>query len=226
MSYKNKENKLVSVVVYLHNKENSIVDFLEKIIATTCSLFEKTEIIVVNDFSTDFSVEKIKSSSILKNYKLTILQMSFHQGLEIAMTAGVDLSAGDFVYEFDDISIDYDLKYIEEAYRKLLEGNDIVSVSPKKINSISSQFFYKIYNSFSKSKYKIRTDRFRILSRRSINRAYSISISIPYRKALYANSGLKNETITYESINNNFNSKPTFRNKMAINALIIYTNLA
>lgn len=226
MIHEVKENKLVSVVVYLYNNENQIVHFLESIAKTTNALFEKTEIIVVNDFSTDQSVQKIKESTVLKNEQLTILQMSFHQGLEIAMTAGVDLSAGDFVYEFDDITLDYDLLFIEKAYRKLIEGNDIVSVSPRRFNSFSSKLFYKVYNTFSKSKYKIRSDRFRVLSRRSINRAYSISIAIPYRKALYANSGLKNETLIYENQSNLVNTKSVFRNKMAINTLIIYTNLA
>lgn len=221
----NKEKKLISAVVYLYNNEDKIVTFLDKIGTKLNSIFERTEIIVVNDFSNDDSVKKIKESEKLKEFKTTILQLSFHQGLEVAMTAGVELSAGDFVYEFDDITIDYDLDLIHQAYKKLINGFDIVSVSPKKSNSITSSVFYNIYNNFSKSEYKIRSDRFRLLSRRSINRAYSISISIPYRKALYANSGLKNTTIEYNNTAN-VRIKGSFRNKMALNALIIYTNLA
>lgn len=229
MEINTKEKKLVSVVVYLYNNEKTIVNFLKKIISRVEIIFEKVEVIIVNDFSTDNSIAKIKSDETLKNHQISIVQMSFHQGLESSMTAGVDLAVGDFVYEFDDLLLDYDIdSVIEEAYRKLLSGFDIVSVSPVKYNSTLSGLFYAIYNKYSRSGYAIRSDRFRILSRRAINRAYSISKSIPYRKALYANSGLKIATIEYQNLNVELYNKEknVFRNRMAINSLIIYTNLA
>lgn len=226
MKTSNKENKLISAVVYLYNSEEIIESFLTKIATELDTKFESFEIIVVNDFCTDNSIQKIKESSVLKEYKISIVKMSFHQGVEIAMTAGVDLSIGDFVYEFDDLNIDYDLKLIFNSYQLLISGYDIVSVSPTKSNSFLSSVFYKIYNYFTTSGYKISSDRFRILSRRSINRAYSITKSIPYRKALYANSGLKISAIKYHPNPIKLKSNNLFRNKTAINSLIIYTNLA
>lgn len=228
MEISNKEKKLVSVVVYLYNNEATIVNFLKKTVSKVETIFEKVEVIVVNDCSTDNSMVKIKGDEELKKHQVSIVQMSFHQGLESAMTAGVDLAIGDFVYEFDDLHMDYNVGLIEEAYRSLLSGFDIVSVSPIKSNSTLSGLFYAIYNSYSRSGYAIRSDRFRVLSRRAINRAYSISKSIPYRKALYANSGLKITTIEYENLNIEAvgKEKNAFRNRMAINSLIIYTNLA
>lgn len=222
----NKEKKVVSAVLYLYNNEDVIVPFVEKIAHTLNTLFEKVEIIIVNDASTDNSAGLIKDDLALKQYSVSIVHMSFHQGIEVSMTAGVDLSLGDFIYEFDDLLIDYDISLIEKSYRKLIEGNDIVTVSPLKSNSIMSTLFYSVYNYFSLSHYKIRSDRFRILSRRSINRAYSISKTIPYRKALYVNSGLKIGYIEYFPNQGREKSTNFFRNKMAINTLIIYTNLA
>jgi polyisoprenyl-phosphate glycosyltransferase len=226
MKTSNKENKLVSAVVYLYNNEKIIESFLTKIATELDSKFESFEIIVVNDFCTDNAIQKIKECSVLKEYKISIVKMSFHQGVEIAMTAGVDLSIGDFVYEFDDLNIDYDINLIFESFQLLISGYDIVSVSPTKSNSFVSSVFYKIYNYFTISGYKISSDRFRILSRRSINRAYSITKSIPYRKALYANSGLKINAIKYHPNPIKLKSNNLFRNKTAINSLIIYTNLA
>lgn len=222
----NKEKKVVSAVIYLHNNENVIVPFVKTIVSTLEGIFEKAEIIIVNDASADKSVELVKNDASLKGHSISIIQMSFHQGIEVSMTAGVDLSLGDFIFEFDDLLIDYDISLIEKSYRKLIEGNDIVTVSPINSNSLVSTIFYKVYNYFSVSGYKIRSDRFRILSRRSINRAYSISKSIPYRKALYANSGLKISSITYLPNKNREKKSSFFQNKMAINTLIIYTNLA
>ncbi|MEO5777760.1 MAG: glycosyltransferase [Flavobacterium sp.] len=223
-----KEKKLISLIVYLYNNEDSILGFLELIIQQTEELFEQFEIIIVNDASTDASVQKIKTADFLKPYQVSIIQMSFHQGVELSMNAGLDLSTGDFVYEFDTVIIDFDKILIEQSYRKILEGYDIVSVSPTASEKMTSKFFYKTYNYFSKSDYKLRTDRFRILSRRAINRAFSISVKIPYRKAMYINSGLKVATIEFKKNNlqRNTTEKSYLRNKTAIDTLIIYTNLA
>ena len=223
-----KEKKLVSLLVYLYNNEDSVLEFLQMIIQQTDAVFEQFEIIIVNDFSTDTSVQKIKSAHFLKPFQVSLIQMSFHQGVELSMNAALDLSTGDFVYEFDSVIIDFDKNLIEQSYRKIIEGYDIVSVSPTMSEKTTSVFFYKTYNYFSKSEYKLRTDRFRILSRRAINRAFSISVKLPYRKAMYSNSGLKIATIEFRKSNRlkNLTEKSYLRKKTAIDTLIIYTNLA
>lgn len=226
----NKENKFISAIVYLHNDEGRIVSFLSRITALFEGYFESFEILIVNDCSTDNSIQNIKSHESFKNGKISIVNMSLRQGLEISMNAGIDLSIGDFVYEFDDLTIDYDESLVIKVYNHIITGFDIVSVSPKHHNTLFSRIFYWTFNKFSKSRYKLQSERFRILSRRAINRAYSISKTIPYRKALYANSGLSLDTIKYRQDPKNARKigkeKNAFRDRMAINSLIIYTNLA
>ena len=39
---------------------------------------------------------------------VNVVHMSFFQGLESAMNAGRDIAIGDFVFEFDDILVDYE----------------------------------------------------------------------------------------------------------------------
>jgi glycosyltransferase involved in cell wall biosynthesis len=224
-----KEKKLVSAVVYLHNNEDRILLFLLNIVKILDINFENFEIIIVNDCTLDNSISKIKSNDELKKFNISIINMSVRQGIEASMISGIDLSMGDFVYEFDDLTIDYNPSFIMNSYFKIIKGFDIVSVAPKNDNAFTSRVFYKLFNKFSRSKYKLRSERFRILSRRAINRAYSISKSIPYRKALYANSGLTMDVMEYE-INPkrypNTNAVDVFRNNRALNSLIIYTNLA
>ena len=213
-----KEKKLVSLVVYLNNNENTIAAFLEKITQTVDDYFEKFELIIVNDFSVDNSVKVIRQLDFLKNHQVSIIQMSFHQGLELSMNAGIDLSSGDFVYEFDSVIIDYELDLIIKAYKKLLQEFDIVTISPTNSNSLNSKLFYLTYNYFSKSEFKLKTDRFRVLSRRAINRSFSISATIPYRKAMYINSGLKMYSFDYKSNLKNIKitEKGHFRNKTCL----------
>lgn len=223
-----KEKKMISFLVYTYNNEKDIVGFLTFLIQNAEALFEQFEIIVINDCSTDNTVKNIKTATHLKDYQIAILQMSFHQGIELSMNAGLDLSIGDFVYEFDSTIIDFKENLIDDVYHKILEGYDIVVASPMESDHFTSKWFYKTYNTFSNSKYKLKTDRFRLLSRRAINRAFSISVTIPYRKAMYINSGLKIYDINYTKRTNEKKNreKTHLRNKTAVDALIIYTSIS
>ena len=145
-----KEKKLVSAVIYLHNDEDRIVAFLLNIVKILEANFESFEIVIVNDCSLDNSITKIKSNEKLKNFNISIINMSVRQGIEASMISGIDLSMGDFVYEFDDLTIDYDQSLIMNSYFKIIKGFDIVSVSPKKDNAFSSRIFYTLFNKFSK----------------------------------------------------------------------------
>ena len=59
----NKEKTFVSSVIYVHNAENRIEEFLAAIIRVMEDNFEHSEIICVNDSSDDGTIEKIKEIS-------------------------------------------------------------------------------------------------------------------------------------------------------------------
>ena len=225
----NKEKNFVSIVVYIHNNEDNVVDTLNNINTVLNDNFEKYEIICVNDYSTDRSVEQIKKfSKDMKDSVVTILNMSYYQGLEISMGAGVDLAIGDFVFEFDSTNMDYSLETIMQVYFKSLKGNDIVSAAPKKKMRKSSKLFYDIFNGYSNNPNKLKTETFRILSRRAINRVKSMNKTIPYRKAIYANCGLKIDTIYYECVRklDIKREDKVARKDVAIESLILFTDIA
>lgn len=226
----NKEKNFISVVVYTYNNENEIIKFLKNINNTLKNNFEKYEIICVNDASTDKTVKKIKEfSKEIASGTISIINMSHYQGIELSMNAGVDLAIGDFVYEFDYIVQDYKEDVILNIYYKSLEGYDIVAANSKKNKKKTSSMFYNIFNRYSDTEYKISTEEFRILSRRAINRIHSISKNIPYRKAIYANCGLKTYYFEYETSKNikNIYNKQVHKNRRetAINSLILFTNI-
>ena len=228
---KNKEKNFMSVVVYVHNAENRIDAFLKNIIEVMEENFEHSEIICVNDDSIDASVEHIKElSKLAVNTSISVLNMSHYHGLETAMNAGVDLSIGDFVLEFDSTVLDYDKSEIMRVYRKSLEGYDIVSASPDKKQKLTSKIFYQVFNRFTTLSYKMYTESFRVLSRRVINRISSMNKTVPYRKAVYANSGLKTENIIYSvmvgnTTNNSDKEEKKYRVHLAIDTLILFTDV-
>ena len=196
-----KEKKFISIVVYLHDVAPYLKYFLDTIIPIYEENFDQFELVCVDDACQDHTIEVLKEYVENKQIKamVNVVHMSFFQGLESAMNAGRDIAIGDFVYEFDDIFVDYEPEVIMQIYEKLLEGNDIVAASSKGKLRLTSKVFYSLYNRTSRGKGKIGPETFRIVSRRAINRIKSMGQYIPYRKAVYMNCGLKATTICYES---------------------------
>lgn len=228
MNILEKESNFASAVIYSSNAEKTISSFLSEIYNYLYSHFNNFEIIIVDDCSNDNTISTVKEFSLnKKNNVFSIVHMSFPQGLEKAMNAGIDLAIGDFVFEFD--STDYLVKeeILNSSYQRILTGFDILSVRSSN-RKISSKFFYFILNKYSNNQYLIGSDIFRILSRRAINRVSSLSAKIHYRKSLYANSGLKNEILTIKSLRKEkkFSSLKTNRQETALSTLIIFTDIA
>ena len=226
-----KEKKFISLVVYLHNVEAYVKYFLNAVIPVCEKHFQEFEIVCVDDGCSDGTIEVLKD--YLEENKVramvNVIHMSFFHGLESAMNAGRDIAIGDFVFEFDDIFVDYDPDMIIRTYEKLMEGNDIVAARSKGKVRLSSRAFYALYNSTSRTKGKIGPETFRVVSRRAINRIKSMGQYIPYRKAVYMNCGLKTATLEYESRDREARVKNKIvtseRTSLALDSFIYFTNV-
>lgn len=227
---KNKEENFISAIVYLHNDESFVEHFIKKISNILHTNFLSYELICVDDGSTDHTVQKIrKCAENIQSCPISIIKLNNFQGYEAAMNAGVDMAIGDYVIEFDSTIVDYDVSLIMDAYKKTAEGYDIVSVTNSLYKVSTSQLFYKLLNSNAKLQYNVKSESFRIVSRRAINKVYSMGKSIKYRKAFYANCGLKSANIPYNGKKDLLNFKPTnndYRLETATTSLILFTNIA
>ena len=222
-----KEKNFISAVIYIYNNQEEVAEFALDLYSVLKEKFPKFEMIFVDDASMDQSVEIIRTvTKDFENCATSILSMSYHQGVELSMTAGLDLSIGDFVYEFDSVFRDYKKELIVELYQISLEGYDIVGASPEKGQSISSKLFYKIFNWFAHMEYMLQTERFRIISRRAINRVNSMSKTIPYRKAVYANCGLHLKSVKYQNEKGKKEKKyGREKRELALNSLLLFTDI-
>ena len=225
-----KEKNFASAVIYVHNAENRIENFLRVIIKAMEDNFEHSEIICVNDASDDNSLNLIKKTSeAASSTSISVINMSYFHGLELAMNAGVDMSIGDFVFEFDNTYLDFEPSVIMDIYHHSLTGYDIVSASADRKERFTSKIFYKLFDRCTDLSYKMTTESFRVLSRRVINRISSMNRTIPYRKAIYANCGLKTDNIKYsviDSVSKSPDSKEKeFRTSLAMDSLILFTNM-
>ncbi len=223
------EKNFISIVVYVQNHEKYIEEFIHKVTSIIDNNFEKSEFIFVNDFSTDNTISIIKEK--FRSYTdkaCTIINLSYEHKVERAMIAGQDVAIGDFVYEFDTPIIDYNIEKVMEIYHRCLTGYDIVSASPD-TNKLTSKIFYKVFKKYSTNNITLQSERFRVLSRRGINRIKNVSQTIPYRKAVYFNCGLKATTISFESSKdklNNINNSTTIGDiDFAADNLLFFTNI-
>lgn len=226
----NKEKNFMSAVLYVHNDEAVLADFLRTVMDVLEDNFEHSEIICVNDHSQDDSAGVVREiSKGAESATVTVLNMSYFHGIEAAMNAGMDLAIGDFVLEFDACVPDFEASEIMRVYRRSLEGYDIVSASPDTRQRFTSSLFYRVFNRFTDFPYQLGTERFRVLSRRVINRISSMNKTVPYRKAVYANCGLKTANIRYQATGvhgtKKDESERRYRTDLAINSMILFTGL-
>ena len=215
-----KEKNFISAVVYLHNDGARAVEFCRAASAELDAHFAQYELVVVDDACTDDTVEQLRAWGREQIAPLTILRMSMYHGLENAMNAGLDAAIGDYVYEFDSTELCYPAELIIKAYQTALQGSDIVSVCPRTVRGGSS-LFYKVFNAHSQSAYRLRTDAFRLVTRRAINRVHASSAHLPYRKAAYAASGLKMTDLEFDG---RLTIKSKGRFNLALDSLALYTN--
>lgn len=217
----NREHNFISAVIYTHSS-NDIQNskFLGSIASCLEEHFEHYEIIVVNNGGGELSHEFREEARKVKQ-PVTVIKMSLLQTREQCMNAGLDAAIGDYVYEFDGVNMDFDVSLVWEAYQKAVSGSDIVAVCPE-TEGRTSRMFYRVFNRYSNSAYKLRTSAFRLVSRRALNRVHAINSNLPYRKAAYAASGLKISELFFEG-SVSYGNKDS-RLDLAADSLVLYTD--
>jgi glycosyltransferase involved in cell wall biosynthesis len=89
------QQPLISVILPAYNSEDYIVEALESIINQT---YDNLEIIVINDGSTDRTVEKIKS---LNDDRINLITNEVNLGLIKTLNKGILLSSGKYIARMD-----------------------------------------------------------------------------------------------------------------------------
>lgn len=222
-----KEQVFISLILYVHNNETIIADTLDKLWDLLSNKFETFEFIIIDDASSDNTVnEIIKYVESKKKKKITLIDLNVKHGLENAMWAGLDFSIGDFVIELDSPQIHFDINLIYELYEKSCEGYDFVSVQTKTKQKFTSKIFYKLLNQFSNIDINLDTQIAHILTRRGINSISKIQNKTRYRKLLHIFSGHKKATLNVK-LERKIESSYTISEKIKLSSDIIFsfTNL-
>ena len=217
-----KESAFISAVVYSCSNSDNLLSFILELFNEMEKHFANYEIVIVDNCNPNMeSVKSELTARISASDSITIVHMSEVQSLEACMRAGVDVAVGDFVYEFEGISYDFDTDGMWKAYQKAQEGYDIVNAEIEN-NSVSRTMYYNIFNRFSRSKYDLYAVAFRLVSRRTINRVISLNLDIDWRNAAYANCGLKSGSIEYGAQASSNKNRDIY---LAIDSFLLYTEL-
>jgi len=108
--------KKVSIIIPVYNSEKYIKECLDSIINQT---YKNLEIIIVNDVSTDNSINIIKQ---FKDKRIKIVNLNYNSGVAIARNRGIEEATGDYICFID--SDDYwDLTKIEKQVNFIEKNN-------------------------------------------------------------------------------------------------------
>lgn len=100
---------MISVVIPLYNKERSIISTLQTILKQT---FQDFEIIIVNDGSTDHSVQEVKK---ITDHRIRLIHQ-VNAGVSTARNRGIETAKGEYI-AFLDADDEWKPDYLETQYQ-------------------------------------------------------------------------------------------------------------
>jgi glycosyltransferase involved in cell wall biosynthesis len=201
LSRREVDSIFLSLVVPAYNEEKVIDIFFERTVSVLSKIDENFEIIVVDDGSCDATAELVKNHH-LNDSRIKLIQLSRNFGKEIAMTAGLDLAAGEVV-----VIIDADLQDPPELIPKLVEkwseGYDSVFATRTVregetfFKKMTASCFYRVINMLSRVQLPANTGDFRLLSRRTVEAIRLLRERHRFMKGIFSWVGYKQTCVPY-----------------------------
>lgn len=207
---------LISIVIPIYNESPNIAKLFKAINTAIVNIPLKTELIVVDDGSTDDSLKKLEElSAELSNIYVVALARNF--GKEIALTAGLSHAKGDAA-----IMIDADLqhppRFIPKFIEKWQNGADVVvgiRTRPGKVNffrKFASKTFYTTMNKISSTPIIPHATDYRLLDRQVIDEFLRFTERSRIVRGLIDWLGFKRDYVHFAA-NKRHAGKPSYTNK-------------
>jgi dolichol-phosphate mannosyltransferase len=163
----------LSVIIPIYNEETNIPTLYDRLRGVLDSMGLHYEFIFINDGSRDKSLQLVQTLA-LRDERVRFIDFSRNFGHQIAVTAGLDLAAGEAV-----VIIDADLQdppeLIVPLYQKLQDGYEVVYAKRRSrqgesaAKKFTAKLFYRILASITNISIPVDTGDFRIISRKVVD---------------------------------------------------------
>jgi glycosyltransferase involved in cell wall biosynthesis len=190
-----------SLVVPAYNEEGVIEELAVHLVKVMDALDGDAEAILVDDGSRDRTYELMREVAD-RDPRFRLVRLSRNFGHQIALTAGVDLAAGDAV-----IVMDADLQDPPEVTLELAkrwrEGYDVVYAvreereGETRFKRSTAAAFYRAFNRISKVQVPVDVGDFRLVDRRALDVFNQMRESNRFVRGMFSWIGLQQTGVTY-----------------------------
>jgi dolichol-phosphate mannosyltransferase len=190
-----------SLVIPANNEEGVINELVARLVEVMDALDGDAETILVDDGSRDRTYELMLEAS-RADPRFRLIRLSRNFGHQIALTAGVDLAAGDAV-----IVLDADLQDPPEVILELAarwrEGYDVVYAQrdvregETRFKRATASWFYRGFNRISEVQVPVDVGDFRLVDRRALDVFNAMRESNRFVRGMFAWIGLKQIGVVY-----------------------------
>lgn len=191
----------LSLVVPIHNESPGLDQFFARVLPVLEHLGCASEIICVDDGSTDNSLERLLAiRERVPNVKVLSLSRNF--GKDVALSAGLEHVSGSAV-----VPIDADLQdppeLIEQMVAKWRDGFDVVYATRLRregeslLRRLSARYFYRIFDRITDVPIPPDTGDFRLLDRRVVDVLVRLPERTRFMKGLFAWVGFRQAALNY-----------------------------
>lgn len=202
MAQGSRRPRLLSVIVPAYNEEKTLAPFVERLTAVLGALDCDTEVVFVDDGSTDRTAE-ILAEIREKDDTTAVVGLSRNFGKEIALTAGLDHAKGDAI-----VVIDADLQDPPELIPDLLEaygeGADMVYAQRIRrageswLKKASAGLFYRLMEHLGPISMPRNTGDFRLMSREAALAVCQMREQHRFMKGLFAWVGFGQKAVPFD----------------------------
>ncbi len=190
----------LSIVIPVYNEEQLIKPLVASLLKLSRQLPARTEIIIVNDGSTDQTQSELLLAA--KILPMTILSLSRNFGHQAALFAGLEKSRGEIV-----VTMDGDLQHPPELILDMLKqhqlGYDVVLT--KRIDTqeipwhkqLFSKIFYQFINYLSDTPIPLSSSDFRSLNRSALAALLQLPEKRKFLRGMVAWVGFKSVVLPF-----------------------------